>query len=155
MARIEDAGRVFEQVQKDIVFNLAKSLHKIGSAVALDIAKETPVDTGRAQGNWQMSGNRASFRYFDPSPAGDARGNRRGAALQYVNSRNKSQRNSIIRSIIRGKMLQPLYIGNAAPYIHRLNRGYSSQAGAGWVERVADQAFARYSRDFLEVLEVL
>ena len=155
MADIKDAGRVFEQVQSDILFNLAKSLHKIGSAVALDIAKETPVDTGRAQANWQMSGNKSDFRYLDPSPVGDARGNRRGASLQYVNSRNKSKRNYIIRSIIKHKMLQPLYIGNAAPYIHRLNSGYSSQVGAGWVERVANQAFARYSRDFLEVLEVL
>ena len=155
MAAIKDAGRVFDQVQKDILFNLAKSLVRIGAAVELDIAKETPVDTGRAQANWQMSGNKTDFRYFDPSPAGDAKRNRQGAALQFVSSRNKSKTNSIIRSIIKHKMLQPLYLGNATPYIHRLNSGYSSQQGAGWVERIANQAFARRSKEFLEVLKVV
>ena len=155
MARIEDAGKVFDKVEKDILFNLGKSVVRIGNQVELDIAKETPVDTGRAQANWQMSGNRSDFRYFDPSPAGDARGNRQGAALQFVNSRNKSKTNSLIRSIIKAKMLQPLYLGNATPYIHRLNRGYSSQAGAGWVERIAEQAFARHSRNLISVLKVV
>ena len=123
MAEIKDAGKVFDQVQKDILFNTAKALVRIGAYVELEIAKKTPVDTGRAQANWQMSGNKTSFRYFDPSPAGDAKRNREGAALQFVNSRNKSQTNSIIRSIIKNKQIQDLYLGNAAPYIHRLNRG--------------------------------
>ena len=36
-----------------------------------------------------------------------------------------------------------------------LKRGYSSQAGAGWVERIAEQAFARHSRNLISVLKVV
>lgn len=113
---------------RDFVVSLEKFERKVGRRVdfvvrriSLDvltgIVMKTPVDTGRARGNWQVG--LAGFvdgtlDVFDPS-GGQAVG--RGAATisQY-------------KTKDRG-----LFINNNLPYIQRLEDGWSQQAPSGMV----------------------
>ena len=95
---------------------------KIALEVLTGIVMKTPVDTGRARGNWQVDiGSFAlgNISAFDPAGSGTiARG------LSVIN---------------RQKGEQALYIVNNLPYILRLEDGYSKQAPAGMVELTLQQ----------------
>ena len=81
------------------------------------LVKATPVDTGRAKGNWFVSTG-ASNR--------DVSDNRRASTAV-------SEGNSVIASAIRISY-PTITVSNNLPYIERLNDGHSEQAPAKFVE---------------------
>lgn len=101
--------------------SIGKSLDETGRAIALElmgsIIKDTPVDTGRARGNWQASiGTPASG---EVDRLGEA------AAL--------SELNGAVSEFGAGKVI---YLANNLPYINRLEYdGWSDQAPAGMVRK--------------------
>lgn len=78
----------------------------------------TPVDTGRARANWQVSIG---------APA--------TAALESTDAQGALERNKGIISAHRASAGQELYLQNNVAYIERLNQGWSAQAPAGFVEK--------------------
>ena len=102
----------------------AKMLTEAVIASGNQIAVETPIDTGRASGNWQAS---ASIPIHDESGA-------------------KFPRSSIAQiSGLRGvpkKGNTKLFLSNNVPYIWRLNMGWSKQAPTPfWIERAVARVF--------------
>jgi hypothetical protein len=72
------------------------------------VTKETPVDTGRARANWNMSADAPDFTTTE---------------------------NTAIPDVTTAPEGKALYVTNGLPYIVKLNEGSSQQSPAGFVER--------------------
>lgn len=93
---------------------------RLSLSVLTGVVLRTPVDTGRARGNWQTS-------------VGVAIGGGETGIL------DKGGQDTVSRgqqSIARQQGYTPVIIQNNVPYISRLNDGHSKQAPAGYVEGV-------------------
>lgn len=111
-----------------------------------ELAKATPVDTGRARSNWQVSGSasatpRPAFspfasRHKPPYAGGGSRGEGRNLAGAVW---------AASAAVARRATDAAVYIVNPLPYIQRLNQGHSPQAGAGWISRALAVARARWN----------
>lgn len=111
---------------------VGERLDKLGVAVGIELGgrliRRTPVDMGRARGNWN-----ASVGQEDPKTDPDRRA---PEALS-----EGSQRIAGLK-LSRG---QRLYWTNGLPYIRRLNDGWSRQAPSGYI-----QTTVREMRDFVD-----
>lgn len=94
-----------------------KEARALGINLLNGLTRVTPVDTGRARGNWFVGIN-TSIRSID---------NERRAAQAVVNG---------VKVIDRAKTLDypEIVLSNNLPYIERLNDGYSTQAPKKFVE---------------------
>lgn len=93
-----------------------KERRAICSEVLTSVVMMTPVDTGRARGNWQVSANTAKYSEIDRT------------------SKNWS---SVVANELQniGKLGDTVHITNNLPYIERLEYGYSGQAPEGMVRK--------------------
>ena len=115
MGSFSDALAKFNKLTDDKV---DAAMRKIGLSVFRRIIVRTPVDTGRARGNWQ-----ASFG----QPRGDT-----------IDRNDKSGTLAVSAAIASAASWKPatdgsFFITNNLPYIGRLENGYSRQAPAGMV----------------------
>lgn len=119
------------RIRNDIDELINESVVNLTIAILKDLLNNTPIDTGQAISNWQVS----------------LTGPIRNQIPSYVPGQKGSTKNIVIANAIgqavgilgarrRG---QVIYLGNALPYIAELNRGSSSQAPAGFI----DAAFMR------------
>lgn len=111
------------------------SLEETTRAVALElfgsIIKDTPVDTGRARGNWQTSIGAPASGEADRLGVREALSELGSEAGKFVGG-------------------QVIYLSNQLPYIQRLELGWSDQAPAGMVRKnIAriQQIVAKAARD--------
>ena len=111
------------------------SLEETTRAVALElfgsIIKDTPVDTGRARGNWQTSIGAPASGEVDRLGEREALSELGSEAGKFVGG-------------------QVIYLSNQLPYIQRLELGWSDQAPAGMVRKnIAriQQIVAKAARD--------
>lgn len=97
-------------------------LDRVGRAVGLELLRRlmlaTPVDTGRAKGNWNAS-------IGDEDPA-DNPARREQQALSEGAAR--------IAPLRLSRQGEKLFLTNGVPYIGRLNDGYSKQAPAAFIQ---------------------
>lgn len=91
---------------------------KISLEALTALVLRTPVDTGRARGNWQVAVNKTFIN-------GEVEVLDRGGSATISTGASK---------IAGQKAFEPVVIQNNLPYIERLNDGYSKQAPAGYVE---------------------
>lgn len=115
--------RLGEAVEKDVV--------EFTNTVALNVHDQvvfsTPVDEGTARSNWIVRVGRPwrfVYRAFSP-------GKRLGRVERGNYSASVRQAEAALG---RRKKNLPIYINNNLPYITRLNRGYSRQSPAGFVQ---------------------
>lgn len=96
------------------------SVDETGRAIVLElfgsVIKDTPVDTGRARGNWQTS--------MDTPSTGETGRKGEGPALAELSQQAES--------FGAGKVI---YLSNGLPYILRLEYGWSKQQPGGMVRR--------------------
>ena len=85
-----------------------------------NIVKRTPVDTGRARGNWFTSISAPSRQVTEST----------SEAASYAGVSNY---------VSTWDVSKPIYITNNLPYIMRLEYGSSKQAPAGWVRNTTSQ----------------
>lgn len=102
---------------------------------AQGVIQRTPVDTGRARGNWVFGAGVINEEVVDSrrDPTGSAAMGAIAAAVLTV----------------RVEQTPYLYITNSLPYIHRLEDGWSQQAPAGMVKSTLaalPAAIERYAR---------
>jgi hypothetical protein len=102
-ALMQKAGRKAEMVVRASALSVGASL-----------VRRTPVDTGRAKGNW-VPGIGAANTSTSANSSGDA-------AVSAINQTLQAWRPG-----------QTIYITNSLPYIKRLEDGWSKQAPAGMV----------------------
>jgi len=93
-----------------------------GLALISELVFNTPVDTGRAKGNWNIDINTIDLTDREAEKDG---------------SGSISRANSITASY---KLNETIFVSNNLPYINRLNDGYSGQAPAGFVEAAIQTA---------------
>jgi len=105
---------------------------RIQKAATLELQRgivlATPVDKGRARGNWQVSqGSPASGELAPngfPGESSAARGSAATAAALTQGAGSAAETKPFTRT----------YVSNRLPYIESLNEGTSTQAPAGFIE---------------------
>lgn len=118
--------------------NAEKQVTRVVQAFALELiaalkrnpassSTGTPVDTGHARANWILS-------VGSPDTAERGRGGDDGRAAILAWSLDEG----------------PIYANNNAPYILRLNDGWSDQQPAGFIERAIDEAQDVIRRKFVD-----
>ena len=106
-----------------------KDLDKVFRAITLglykDIIRDTPVDTGRARGNWQLA--------IGSAPTGEVSRLETGqGSNQMRQAESKTKRPLAGRSV---------FIANNLPYIVALEKGHSKQSD-GFVQNALNRAEA-------------
>ncbi len=100
---------------------VGRRLDKLGRAAGLEtlgrLIRKTPVDTSRAQANWNLTVGTPDFSEHNPPDAG-------ASALRAGRVKVQSARFS------RG---DAIWCANGVPYIEALENGHSSQAPNGMV----------------------
>ena len=108
---------------------LTEEVNKEARVVALkalrNLVLATPVDTGRAKGNWRVGVN------FDPIEEVDTKSKTGSIAIRLGQSEIASA---------KGQGYVDIVIANNLPYIQRLNDGWSEQAPAKFVEKAITRA---------------
>lgn len=113
----------------------AKAIDKAASQTAVDtalaivgdLAYKTPVDTSQALSNWQVTLDEPASAFIGPHYPGELGSTQRASAQETINR---------AKAVLAAKKPgQKIFITNNAPYIKRLNDGYSGQQPAGFVER--------------------
>lgn len=122
-------GQFAERMRKvgaDIEPAVDDVLRKVALAANQTLIMATPVDTGRARANWQVSINAEVSSELDSTDA------------QGAITRNKG--------VIDGYRGGELIIQNNVSYIGALNNGSSAQAPAGFVEKAIQNAARAVAR---------
>lgn len=111
-------GRNMREHGERVEENAAAIVRKCGLAVDATVVIATPVDSGRARGNWQVQLN--------------------GPASGTLEVTDKTGAGAIAQGQAAIAGHQPggsIHITNNLPYIGRLNEGWSAQAPAGFVQK--------------------
>ena len=103
------------RLAKDLGIETDKVVRKVTFQLWNGITLKTPVDTGRAKGNWNMSVGRK-----DTSTNDNATSTPQGQPAKKP-------------FLIKGSGVSVIYITNSLPYIYALEHGHSQKASAGMV----------------------
>ena len=134
-----DLGNMLKKVRFSIEENADKELRRVALLFDQQVVQETPVDTGRAKGNWVVGINEPNREIPIGKTKSTKNTKRDGAAA--VNTITDGQVKQIEReqlTMARNKItnagnVKSIVISNNLPYIGRLNDGYSEQAGKNFV----------------------
>lgn len=118
--RAEALKAAIPQAASDLAASVARVIHK-------DLVTVTPVDTSKALSNWQASLD-APLPLYLPAYVPGSQGSTREESAQTALLQGEQH-------LADKKPGMPIYLVNNAPYIRRLNEGYSDQEPAGFVER--------------------
>lgn len=117
---MSEASRIRRWAAQEISRNISQQTRAVALHVLTGVVMRTPVDTGRARGNWNTAiggpSGRVDMNARDPAGAGSVA---RGAAV-----------------IATHREFQQIVLDNNLPYIGRLNDGWSKQAPRMYVEQV-------------------
>lgn len=102
--------------------NFDTTLRRTALAVSQTVVMSTPVDTGRARANWQVSLGQPVQESLDATDPGGG-----PTMAKNANVINQARGDAVI------------YLSNNLDYIVSLNQGSSSQAPAGFVEDAVAQ----------------
>lgn len=119
----------FEREIKKFILDVEKLTEDTFKKIAIDadaaLVMGTPVDTGRARGNWLPSINET---INEPIDREDKSGEMTVAEAAAV--------------IETAKLGDIIHLQNNVPYIGRLNDGHSAQAPAGFVEDAVERVIS-------------
>lgn len=118
MAGLGEFGKRMKRHGENVEKNATVLVRKCALAVDSAVVIATPVDTGRARGNWQVALNAPASGTLEVEDKSGA-----GAIAQGSST------------IAGHKSGGSIHITNNLPYIGRLNDGWSAQAPAGFVQK--------------------
>lgn len=124
-----DLAKRLEKLADDLPEQVSEQSKKAAIAIVTDLANKTPVDTSNALSNWQVTLDSPATSEIPPHFPGSGGNTQRASVAQTIAN--------AIKVLESKKPGQKIYITNNAPYIRRLNDGYSAQQPAGFVERAA------------------
>lgn len=107
---IQSFGKELNDFSKRTGVDLDVSIVKVALSIFDGVTKKTPVATGRAKGNWNLS-----VGSMDTS-------------VDKANSTEPLGRPANAPSLATYRNFKPIYITNSLPYINRLEHGHSKQA---------------------------
>jgi hypothetical protein len=124
-----DLAKTMNGMQARLKAESSRASIAAAEVILSDLVWKTPVDTSQALSNWQVRLSKpvGIRHYLEP---------------HYPGQKGSTQRDSALETIALGKEIlkqkkpgQKIFISNVAPYIVKLNDGYSRQEPAGFVER--------------------
>jgi hypothetical protein len=127
---LKDFGKRARQLGKNVNVNADRLTRKCALAIDGAVVLATPVDTGRARANWQVSCDTPITTQRPPYSSG-AEGSTGGANARSALEQGKAA----IANYKGGTPGSAIYIANNLSYIGGLNAGNSKQMPAGFVER--------------------
>ena len=107
---------LLDRDQELVVVALGQFVRKLALQVLRGVVLKTPVDTGRARGNWQVTIGAPAESQLDTT--------------------DKAGGSTISKGLAELAQYHPflsIWVSNNLPYIERLEDGYSSQAPGGMV----------------------
>ena len=108
-----------DEIMRELRKQTVPQVQKIGIDIHAGIVNMTPVDTGRARGNWAVTAGSVSTEpRVDPNGSATIAAGT-GAIVNGIDA------NNVDRATIT--------LGNNLPYIERLENGWSDQAPTGMV----------------------
>lgn len=113
--------------------NSNKMMRRVVVTVASAVALRTPVDTGRARGNWQTQ-----IGVAPTAPAGGVPLGRKGSTGVAAAGHAIAAAQAAMDGYKAMHSGTPVFISNNLPYIGPLNAGSSTQAPAGFVQAAID-----------------
>jgi hypothetical protein len=124
----------FKKAKERLAGRIADSKGEIALWAFSEIVRLTPVDTGLARGNWNLSFDKPDGTRQRPAPTGQA-AIQRARQLLGANRRGVGTKKQVV-------------IANSLPYIRRLEYGWSQQAPQGMV-RITLAKLPKQARDIL------
>jgi hypothetical protein len=124
MATPEEFAVIIVRVAQQVETGADRVIREVALAAHQAVVMATPVDTGRARANWEVSINRPVTTHTE----GTNYVGTLGAGAATIATRRNSQ---------------SIHISNNVPYIGELNRGSSAQAPANFVQRAVQAAAAK------------
>jgi hypothetical protein len=115
----QDLDRAYDEAMKRV----AQTIRAVAIVVDQKLVETTPVDTGRARANWQVSLN-------EPLSSQVPWSDETRKESSFIPPRSETA----LKAAAGFKIDDTIFITNNLPYIRRLNDGYSKQAPAGFVE---------------------
>lgn len=117
---LDQFGRRMRKLGADVEPAVDETLRKVALVANQTLIMATPIDTGRARANWQVSIDAEVEKELDSTD------------VPTTLARNQG--------VIQGYRGGALIIQNNVPYIGRLNDGWSAQAPAGFIEKALQTA---------------
>lgn len=116
-----DLGKFMEEEADDIIEGVTRRVHAVALSIDQNVVISTPVDTGRARGNWiaEVGHDPTQAEPDTKSKDGAASIKRAAEAIEKFDARRHEE----------------IYIANNLPYIEKLDAGSSAQAPANFVEQ--------------------
>lgn len=127
MGNLLDLANRMQQLKKGIPLAASELASSVARVIHKDLVTVTPVDTSKALSNWVLTVEEPFALYLEAHVEGIA-GSTQEESGQLALAAGEQQ-------LALKKPGEPIYIQNNAPYIRRLNEGYSQQEPAGFVER--------------------
>lgn len=143
MASLNDFARRIRIRGRQVEEGVNRIVRKVALIADRELVLETPVDTGRARSNWQVSLGSPITAQREPYAPGEGLG--RGEGQNAAGALAQAQ-----EQIAERRPGQTVYITNNVGYIGPLNDGTSAQAPAGFVQAAITRAVkaARNGRVF-------
>lgn len=135
MAGLGDFARRIRLRGRQVEEGVNRIVRKVALVADRELVLETPVDTGRARSNWQVSLGSALTTEREPFAPGEGLGKGEGANAAGALAQGQDR-------IGARKSEQDIYIQNNVSYIGNLNDGTSAQAPAGFVQAAIKRAVA-------------
>jgi len=123
------SAAIGEFTDQDIPQKVQQATQKIGLQALRGVVLKTPVDTGRARGNWNVTFGNPSTRVSE--------------------NRDKPGDNTINKGSGKISRVEPfgrIYISNNLPYILPLENGWSTQAPTGMVSTTVTEIESQFRR---------
>lgn len=138
---LNDLANRMDTLAKNVPVAASNLAKQVATVVHTDLAQVTPVDTGAAMSNWQVSLNApvtGAADPFVPSPRGRMIGGKWTHTVdpQITHQSNIGPALDAAKLIIEAKQPgEAIFITNNVPYIQPLDEGHSSQIPSGFVDR--------------------
>jgi hypothetical protein len=128
MATLTDLATRMQAIAEVIPKNVNELKKKIVRTIVVDLVYVTPVDTSNALSKWTVDKSPITDRSFSPYFLGYKGSTQAQSAQEAVRDADQ-----VLAGVKPGV---PVYVGNAAPYIRKLNdEGSSRQEPAGFAQR--------------------
>jgi hypothetical protein len=137
VANLQVFGKRVKKIAKEMEDKLNRKMMGLAITIQQALVLSTPVDTGRARANWQVTLDTPAKNEVEASGGNAHVGFVRDEAGRFT-KRFPSAQEAIARAqatLAHRRPEQNIFISNNVPYIKRLNEGWSAQAPAGFVEQ--------------------
>lgn len=127
MGNLLDLAKRMERLKEEIPSAASELASSVARVIQKDLVTVTPVDESTALSNWVLTVEEPFDLFLDAYVPGNA-GSTQVESGQLALAQGEQQ-------LKLKKPGESIFITNNAPYIRRLNEGWSNQAPAGFVER--------------------